>query len=138
MSKDRTNRPLDLSKGTYGLTGEHAVPVSFEANELGEYRVYFAERVRVVKITSRLTKAAGAVNAATITAANSAGPMQGGFLSHAGGAAFGNTLVATPTGSKAVVGAGSYLALTTAKAGNQTGKALVTVEFLTLTKREES
>lgn len=115
---------------TAGEKSVIAVPVSFEAGELGASRVYFPFAVRITKILSGVTKAMAASNNGTITGANATGASTGGVITHEASDAIGTRETATPTTNNTVA-ADSYYQLTTAKS-TAGGKALVTLEYTKL------
>lgn len=113
---------------TSGEKGVIAVPMSFESNEQGAYRVYFPFAVKITKILSGVVKAIAGSDNGTITGANSTGNSTGGVVTHDASDAIGTRETATPTTNNRVA-AGSYYQLTSAKS-TAGGKAIVTLEFV--------
>ncbi len=89
---------VSLDKRVASLNDESIMLlVSFENNELGEYRFYPNFKCQLTKVTSRLWAALAAANNGTIQAANPTGNMANGLITHLAAAAFGDEQTVSPT-----------------------------------------
>lgn len=102
------------------------VPVSFEDGETVQLKVYFPYAVTVDKIRAFATKAIAATDDATITCGNETGASDSGVITFTAEDPVGTEKAVEPA-TNAVVGAGEFYYLTTAKT-TPGGRALVSIE----------
>jgi len=108
------------------------IAVSFETNELGEYRFYPEFKCNLTRYISRLSSPLAAADNGTIQAANGNGNMANGLITHLASAAFGDEQEVSPTTNQDVDpggGANDHFKFTTAK-GTPGGKTNL-ILFLT-------
>lgn len=114
-----------LKDSTIGLA------VSFEDEELGEYRFYPGFKCILTRIISRVSADLAPTNAGTIQTANGNGNMTNGLITHNSNSSFGDQQEVSPTTNQDVDpgGANDHFKFTTVK-GNTGGKSNL-VLFLT-------
>lgn len=113
-----------------GVKGVTVVPVSFETNAIGAYKIPFVFPVKVTNVNACVGLLIEATNNGTITPSNSVGNMTGAALTLTGGSTTGTEFSGVPTANYTIA-AGTDLTLTTAKV-TAGGTAVVTVHWVTV------
>lgn len=123
-------RGTHLVENPVGTKEMLVVPMSFETGEQGAVNIPFNFKARIDKVSSIVTKDLADTDAGTITAANSAGSMADGVLTHAASASQGDEQEDEPT-TNTTIASGTDLTLTPAKT-TAGGKVVVTVHYTRL------
>jgi len=104
------------------------VKMSFASGQQNTARLYFNDRVKILRVRGEVAAALAATDAGTVTPRNSAGAtMTGGVLTFAASAPLNNRQTGVPTANN-VVAAGDFMELVAAKT-TAGGEAQVYVEF---------
>lgn len=109
------------------LKGVTTVPMSFEAGEQAQVKVYFPYKVTINKIRGIATKAIADTTNGTITGANTDGTSANGVITAVALDALNTEYAVSPTTNNVVLADGFYK-LTSAKV-DAGGKVLVTLEW---------